>query len=395
MREGWTSSTLADLCELIKGTSPTQKTPAGQYPLIVTASKPASSEAFQIEGEAVCVPLVSSTGHGHASIKRVHYASGRFAVANIMAAIVVKDATKCDTRFLWMLLQHRKDELIVPKMKGTANVSLSVRALGSVVVALPPLAEQRRIVDLIGAVDVAIAGARASIVAAMTARTRVRRAFFEAELNATRYVPLSELATTRLGKMLSATTMTDDKAAPYLRNADVQWGRVNTTDLKLMPFSPSERVEFSLKEGDVLICEGGAGVGSTAVLDRELPGVYYQKALHRVRCGEHLSPHFFALWMEEQMASGYIHRISKATGIPHFTGEKLRRMPVPIVQMTDQIELVERCTVFATATSAAGDLLESYSALRAELLSSLLLGAHEVPAQYDRFLMFPSSSSAA
>ena len=37
--------------------------------------QPSSSTGgtFQFDTQAVCIPLVSSTGHGHASLKNVHY----------------------------------------------------------------------------------------------------------------------------------------------------------------------------------------------------------------------------------------------------------------------------------------------------------------------------------
>src|SRR5699024_11402331 len=121
-----------------------------------------SSNTYQFEGEAICVPLVSSTGHGHASLKRVHYASGRFAVANIITALQSKADAEVSMRYLWLLLDHGRDDIIVPLMKGTANVSLSQNSLASATVLLPPLDEQRRIVDLIWSVADAIVAAELS-----------------------------------------------------------------------------------------------------------------------------------------------------------------------------------------------------------------------------------------
>lgn len=381
VHDGWTAHTLYELCEVIKGMSPTQKTAPGPYSLIVTAAELPTSDAFQIDGEAVCVPLVSSTGHGHASIKRLHYASGRFAVANIMAALVVKDGSVCDTKFLWLLLQHKKDELIVPKMKGTANVSLSLAALGSVVVDLPPLTEQRRIVNLISAVDKAIEMADRHATATEDLRAAIRRVFF-ATTAAT--VPLESIASTRLGKMLSASSAREGNEFPYLRNANVKWGHIDVSDLKSMRFSAEERSKFELRAGDVMICEGGAGVGNTAVLEADLPGVYYQKALHRVRCGETLLPDFFALWMEHQLENGYITLTSGATAIPHLTGEKLRKMPVPVFSATEQARIVETTSMLRDVSAKSRDLARTQAALQTELLTALLSGEREIPASYDR-----------
>jgi hypothetical protein len=82
-------ASLGELCMLVKGTSPISKTPPGQYPLVTTGEGHKAAASFQFDTEGVCIPLISSTGHGHASLKRVHYQSGKFALANLLASALV------------------------------------------------------------------------------------------------------------------------------------------------------------------------------------------------------------------------------------------------------------------------------------------------------------------
>ena len=46
-------------CEIINGKYPTQKTKPGKYPLVVTAKERKSSETYQINAKAICIPKVS------------------------------------------------------------------------------------------------------------------------------------------------------------------------------------------------------------------------------------------------------------------------------------------------------------------------------------------------
>jgi hypothetical protein len=62
----WPELPLGDLCSFEKGVSPTLKTETGEYPLVVTASYRRSSPDYQFDKAAVCIPLISSTGHGNA-----------------------------------------------------------------------------------------------------------------------------------------------------------------------------------------------------------------------------------------------------------------------------------------------------------------------------------------
>jgi len=137
---------IRDVCSLVKGTYPTLKTEPGEYPLVVTAAYRRTASTYQLEGPAVCVPLISSTGHGDAALHRVHYQDGKFALANLLVALHPKDASVCDAKYLYHLLMTKKDEYLVPLMLGTANVSLKEKDIANVEISLPPCEEQRRIV---------------------------------------------------------------------------------------------------------------------------------------------------------------------------------------------------------------------------------------------------------
>lgn len=155
-----TESTLGELCTFERGVSATLKTLPGEYPLVVTAEFRRWADSWQIEGPAVCIPLVSSTGHGDAALHRVHYQDGRFALANLLVALKPRDPQVLDARFLYHLLMRRKDQLLVPLMLGTANVSLKEKDIAGVRVPVPPMHKQRSIVDLIEAIAGKIEEAR-------------------------------------------------------------------------------------------------------------------------------------------------------------------------------------------------------------------------------------------
>lgn len=150
---------LGDICSITKGAFSSTKTQAGDYPLIVTAEDHLTANSFQFDGEAVCVPLISSTGHGRASIKRIHYANGKFALANLLAALQPISDDEVNTKFLHLMLDFRKDALAA-LMKGAANVSMKVEDLVDFQIPLPPLVVQEKIVAEIESYQKIIDGAR-------------------------------------------------------------------------------------------------------------------------------------------------------------------------------------------------------------------------------------------
>lgn len=144
---------LSEVAEVAKGSTGIKDARPGPYPLVVTAEERGSCDHYDFDGEAVLIPTVSSTGHGDASLKRIHYQEGRFAVGSILAAVQVRDQALHSTRFLYEYLSVFKDELLVARMSGTANVSLTVKKIEGVPIPLVPIAQQRHLHDLMRLCD--------------------------------------------------------------------------------------------------------------------------------------------------------------------------------------------------------------------------------------------------
>ncbi len=148
------SYTLDELCHIEKGKIGITKAVDGEYPLVTTGEDFGTHNEYHFEGPAVCVPLVSSTGHGHASIKRLHYIEGKFACGNILAVLIPKDPSKLSAKFLYTYLTVHKQEKLVRKMKGAANVSLTLTNLKKVKIEdLPSLKEQEKISSIYSSID--------------------------------------------------------------------------------------------------------------------------------------------------------------------------------------------------------------------------------------------------
>ena len=116
---------LGDICNVVKGEIGITKAIPGDYPMVTTGEFRKSHNKFQLDTKAVLVPLVSATGHGHASIKRIHYQEGKFAFGSILAACIPKNENY-SAKFLYIYFNLMKDYVLVPLMKGSANVSLTL-----------------------------------------------------------------------------------------------------------------------------------------------------------------------------------------------------------------------------------------------------------------------------
>lgn len=139
---------LKDICSITKGATGIMKADGGKYPLVALSDARRSHSEFQFDANTVIVPLISSTGHGHASMKRVHYQEGKFALGNILCAVIPNDEKQLNAKYLYLFLQQFKETLLVPLMKGAANVSLPMSKLAEVEIEVPSLERQLEIIGL-------------------------------------------------------------------------------------------------------------------------------------------------------------------------------------------------------------------------------------------------------
>lgn len=173
----------------------------------------------------------------------------------------------------------------------------------------------------------------------------------------------SDITTSRLGKMLDAKQQTGMCQYPYLANFNVQWFRFELDNLNEMDFNEADRIEFELRDGDLLVCEGGE-IGRCAVWHNEIQPCYFQKALHRVRCKKEIVlPDYLAWWFKYNCDNKGFAAIegAKAT-ISHLPGAKLKALlvSVPPIELQNQFAaFVEQTEKSKTTISRSLEKLET------------------------------------
>jgi len=153
------------------------------------------------------------------------------------------------------------------------------------------------------------------------------------------WATVGQLADVRLGKMLDRQKHRSGKELPYIRNINVRWRSVDTSDLQTMFFKDSELGRYCLQAGDVLICEGGEP-GRAAVWDGRISSMMYQKAIHRVRFPMGYKHNLLVFLLEHLAKSGRLARWFTGSTIKHFTGESLIQLPIPLPPEGEQQSIV-------------------------------------------------------
>ncbi|MFJ8804545.1 restriction endonuclease subunit S [Streptomyces sp. NPDC102490] len=152
-------------------------------------------------------------------------------------------------------------------------------------------------------------------------------------------LPVKRLAEVALGKMVQPESKSpSDILAPYLRAAHIQpHGKIIDLPEQPMWFHPSELRVLDLRRGDVVIVEGGAGYGRSAVLSEDLPGWGFQNSIIRLRpLAGRADGRFLDYALQDALTRGRIDLVTSTATIPHFTADKVSKFEVSAPALVEQ-----------------------------------------------------------
>ena len=256
---------------------------------------------------------------------------------------------------------------------------------------LPPIAEQRRIVDLIGAVD------------EVRAHALLQEQVSERFLAALRRVQIAESGAPRrrLGEVLEdidggVSPLTEGRAPlpgepAVLKLSAVRPGRFRPDEAKALPDGVEMPMRALVRVGDVLITRSNTPdtVGYVCLVDRVKPLTYLSDLILRLHPGRELLAGYLAQAMLTDDArfqiagsargtSGSMRKISRGT---------IRQIEIPVpVSLDTQRSVAGLITAAAAVRDQAHEIVGRAAVLRSTLFGDLLSGEHRLPGSYDRFL---------
>ena len=177
----------------------------------------------------------------------------------------------------------------------------------------------------------------------------------------------------QLGKMLQPQKKSEtDTEEKYLCAANVGKNSLSLDTLKTMWFSQTEKHQFDLKEGDLLVVEGG-DVASCAIIETPVRNLFFQNALHRVRPLHNESVAFLRYWLMTAKSYGYIDLICNKATIAHFSKEKFIALPIPVIPQDIQSKIVSfldlECKQIDDLLSKSRSSIEEYKKLKQAVIT--------------------------
>ncbi|WP_051409329.1 restriction endonuclease subunit S [Syntrophorhabdus aromaticivorans] len=370
--EGWITAPISSLCSLENGRAfkPTEWADKG-IPIVRIQNLNNKNAPFnyfdgeygdrhRLEGGELLFAWSGTPGTSFGA----HIWHGERAVLNQHIFRVDFNEATIDKRFFKHAINQKLGELIDIAHGGVGLRHVTKGKFEKTEVLLPPTEEQKRIADkldsLLARVDASrerldrvqliLKRFRQSVLAAATSGQLTEDWREENHIRSNNWptTNLRTVADLRLGKMLDKTKNVG-MPTRYIRNINVRWFTFDLSDVALMRATEPDKKELAIKDGDLLVCEGGEP-GRCSVWNLGDTDLVFQKAIHRVRCGEDVSAKWVAINLKHDADSGKLDSYFTGTTIKHLTRKALATYEILVPSAGEQQEIIRRVeTLFAFA----------------------------------------------
>jgi type I restriction enzyme S subunit len=404
--KGWSRTRLGEhLSAILGGGTPSRKVPAfwqGDIPWasvkdmksrVLTATEESVSQAGIDSGATRVVPPGSVVLATRMAVGAVAITDKPIAINQDLKALVPADGLY--SQFLLHLMEYNGERL-ARQGTGTTVAGIRIDDVEMLPFLLPPPDEQRRIAEVLDAIDAAIEKTEAVI----AATERLRSALL-AEL-LTRGVPgwhtewkqvpgigtipscwdvvrLGDAAGVQTGRQVGKAPGNGAPVVlPYLSVANVKDGYLHLETVKTMAVGASEIARFSLRPGDVLFTEGGDAdkLGRGCVWNGEIEPCLHQNHVFAVRPhSNRLSPDLLAAYARSPRGKSYFLGCSKqTTNLASINSTQLKAMPLPLPTLDEQRAMLDVLKAVAGRAESENAALEALTAAKRTAAASLLSG---------------------
>jgi len=338
----------------------------GEYPFFTCSRETYRIDEAAFEGESVLV-----AGNGDLNVK---YYDGKFNAYQRTYVLNSADRKILDNRYLFLYMQTYI-EFLRSETRGTVIQYLKKGQFTDARIKLPPLPEQKRIVDLISSVD--------SYIEALQQQQNFARQILQALCQKAflvegDFVQLHMVATCIMGQSPEGLTCNKDGIGTPLLTGPTEFQRNNWVGPPRQWTTNETKISFSQ---DILFCVRGATAGRMNLTNyRSVIG----RGLAAIRCEDSMDTHFvrFAL----QFGLNQLLPSAGGTIFPNISQSQLRGFNLPWPNETERRSFAHLLKSVEENAEALDQNLATTKNLRSSLLHDLLSGEHEIPASYDKVM---------
>jgi type I restriction enzyme S subunit len=299
-------------------------------------------------------------------------------VTAVDVCIIRPDPAVVSAKWLmWVLNAPQVRNQVVALQKGTTRKRISRKNLGTVLLRLPPRAEQDGIVAAIEEQFSRLDAGNDGLRAARERIAALRHLVLAAVVPETeKWVTTADVALVQGGIQKQPKRRPVENRYPFLRVANVGRNRLDLSEIHEVELFEGELERFRLQPGDLLVVEGNGSpdqIGRSALWRGEIPDCVHQNHLIRVRPSDEVDPDYLALYWNAPQTAVRLRQVASSTsGLYTLSTAKVKSIPVPIVTLDEQRDIVERTEQQLSVLDALGAAVDAAEARSGALRRAIL-----------------------
>lgn len=278
----------------------------------------------------------------------------------------------------WGLRAFERDLLRQTRKDGTTVASIEWPKFQQFELPVPPLDEQRRIVELL---EDHLSSLDAADAYLDTSRQRLRTMQQAALANCRdgELRPLAGVAEIQGGIQKQPKRAPRGNAHPFLRVANVTAHGLKLDEIHQVELFDGELERLKLQAGDLLVVEGNGSasqIGRAALWDGSIANCVHQNHLIRVRPTDKVLPEYLeAVWNSPENRARLTQVASSSSGLHTLSVSKLKQLSVPVPSIARQRELVDEVVAVTHIGVRLGASIAAAAQRKKALRRSLLAAA--------------------
>lgn len=349
----------------------------GEYPFFTCSRETYRIDQAAFEGESVLV-----AGNGDLNVK---YYDGKFNAYQRTYVLNSVDREILDNRFLFLYLQTYI-EYLRSETRGTVIQYLKKGQFTDAKIKLPPLSEQKRIVDLISSVDFYIEALEKQLDSVRSASNAQLEKIVSAFSDDWREVTLGEVLEISRGGSPRPIQV-------YLTDSEdgINWVKIaDATRSEKYIYSTLQKIKREgisrsreVFTGDFIL-SNSMSFGRPYIMRTD--GCIHDGWLLLSKVSSYFDEDFLYNLLNSDYVQRQFESLAAGSGVRNLNIEVVKKVKVKIPKIEIQKELTSVINEFDNFIIKLTRQIHSGLELRKALLSNLLSGEHEIPASYDKVI---------
>jgi type I restriction enzyme S subunit len=307
-------------------------------------------------------------------LKKVAVAEWDGVTANTTFVLEAVEGKLLQELLPWLMLSERFTRHSIQESKGSTNPYINFPDIAKFEFTLPPLDQQRRIAEILWAMDthlqsvLEIARSTAATKVSVLSKMLPRNGTFGAEVNQT--ISLQELCTETITYGIVQAGPDTPGGIPYIRVTDMTNGPLKLEGtLRTTPEIAARFKRSTVRSGEI-VCALRGPAGLLKVVPPELDGANLTQGTARISLKDKALTSYVLRAFESPFVAKQVNIQAKGSTFSELTLASLRQVSIPLLRDKDRSAFEQRVESLDKAHAAASASAESSRRLLVELTNA-------------------------